>query len=242
LKFHDRTLPGRGASVRDDWRAWLPQEKARIFDSLTQDLEASYAMFSVSLDEAIDLSKAGELDKSYQSVDVISDLSTRFADALTALLRSLSEHARHYGTVPSVAPLDSSNYQGPRAQRAARMNSLLSHVILSQRNQFLHKISTLNEIVADLAADFSDSAYDFANDSAPSAQLFWRSADIYHFDLNTCFREAVVLFKSFLVAMPNQELLVFDRTYRLQLRATSLRPDSRPRFLRPRRMAPIGGE
>jgi hypothetical protein len=228
--------------VRDDWCAWLPNEKSRVYDSLTQNLEASYTMFSVSLNEALELRRTGHPTKSYQAIFVTPALCMRLVEPLSALLRALAEHAKHYGTVPNAAPLDASNYQGSRTQRAARMSSLLSHVILSQRAQFLHKLSTLHEMVTDIGKDFADAVAELSDPPLADPETFWRIADSSHFDLNTCLREAVVLFKSFLVAIPTQELAGFERTYRSQLRGKPPREDSRPRLLGPRRTVPIGGQ
>ena len=242
LKNHDRTLPGRGASVRDDWCAWLPDEKAQVYDSLRQHLEASYTMLSVSLNEALEYYRCGQVAKSYRAVCVTPALCRRLTDPLTALLRSLSDHAKHYGTVPNAAPLDPANFQGIRAQRAARMSTLLSRVLLSQRAQFLHKLSTLHEMVVDLDRDFSDAASELALEPVECPDDLWSVVDLSHFDLNTCLREAFVVFKSFLVALPDHQLTGFGRTHRAQLRYRPVRDDSRARFFRPRRVAQIAGE
>src|SRR5216683_1505325 len=93
-----RPLSTRGKSVKDDWRAWLPEAKVLVFNRQVHQLEASYMMLSVSLDEAIKLRQRG--------------------------------------------------------QRSARMSGLLNLVLLSQRLQFLHKVSTLEEMVEDLDKDF----------------------------------------------------------------------------------------
>jgi hypothetical protein len=228
--------------VRDDWCAWLPDEKAQVYDSLRQHLEASYTMLSVSLNEALGYYRCGLAAKSCQAVCVTPALCRRLTDPLTALLRSLSEHAKHYGTVPNAAPLDPANFQGIRAQRTARMSALLSRVLLSQRAQFLHKLSTLHELVADLDRDFSDAASELALGPVQRPDTFWSVVDSCHFDLNTCLREAFVVFKSFLVALPDRQLPGFGRTHQAQLRYRPLRDDSRVRFLRPRRMAQIAGE
>jgi len=228
--------------VRDDWYAWLPDEKAKVYESHSQHLEASYAMLSVSLNEALEYYRSGQAGKSYQAVCVTPGLCARLTGPLTALLRSLSEHAKHYGTVPNAAPLDPANFQGSRAQRAARMSALLSRVLLSHRAQFLHKLSTLHEMVADLGHDFSEAASEIALGPVDSLEPLWQVVDSCHFDLNTCLREAFVVFKSFLVALPDLELSGFERTLRSQLRAKPAREDVRTRLLRPRRMAPIAGE
>ena len=105
MKDAVRSLP-RGMSVKDDWRAWLPQEKSQVFHKQVHELECSYAMLSVSLDEAIELRQLGHTGKSCQAVGITSGLCKLLTRELTGLLRALAEHAKHYGTIPNAAPLD----------------------------------------------------------------------------------------------------------------------------------------
>jgi hypothetical protein len=59
--------PSRGKCVRDDWRAWFPDEKAQVFHKEVRQPESSCAMLSVSLDEAIELWQLGHSGKSLAS-------------------------------------------------------------------------------------------------------------------------------------------------------------------------------
>ena len=59
MKDRVRALSARGTSVKDDWRAWLPEEKNKVFRACVEQLEVSYGMLSVSLNEAIGLRQAG---------------------------------------------------------------------------------------------------------------------------------------------------------------------------------------
>lgn len=237
-----RVPSARGLSVKDDWRAWLPEEKYRLFRSYVDQIEVSYNMLSVSLDEALEFRHSGHFGKASQAVCVTPELCSRFANPLVALLWSLSEHAKHYGTVPNAAPLDPENFQGTRGQRVAFLSSLLCKILLSQRLQFLHKISTLSEMVDDLNQDFCSAATEIASSSFVP-DLLWAEVDATHYDLNTCFREAVVLLKSFLMALPESELQTFDKTVSVQMGvATPKKPSLSQRVLRHRRVAAISGE
>src|SRR5271155_3235029 len=106
--------PTQGASVQTDWYGWLPDAKLRAFRVYSNEFETFYAMLSVSLDEAISLRESVSLKKSFQLVDVTPALCQRLTARLQALLSSLELHARHYGIVPSVAPLDAANFRGAR--------------------------------------------------------------------------------------------------------------------------------
>jgi hypothetical protein len=199
-------------------------------------------MLSVSLNEAIELRHSGRVAKSYQAVCVAPALCTRLTEPLAALLRSLADHAKHYGTIPNAAPLDPANFQGARGQRSARMSSLLSRVLLSQRAQFLHKISTLHEMVEDFGKDFREAAEELVEGTCLDPEMQWRVVDTNHFDLNTCLREAIVLLKSFLLALPGDQLETFKNTVRTQMGVSHGTQPMQRRLIPHRRMAQIAGE
>jgi hypothetical protein len=240
LNDYRGSLPLRGNSVQDDWRAGLPKEKAQVYNQHVHELESSYAMLSVSLNEAIELRQLGQPGKSKLAVGITSGLCKLLTQALGGLLHALSEHAKHYGTTPNAAPLDPANFQGQRGQRSARMSSLLNRVLLTHRLQFLHKVSTLEEMVDDLGKNFRMAADDLAEGTSLNPMEIWAEVDSDHYDLNTCLRESIVVFKSFLIAMPDGQLGAFQDTVRLQSQDVGV-PSSQ-RVIRHRRMTAIAGE
>jgi hypothetical protein len=238
-----RVSSARGMSVKDDWRAWLPEEKNRVFCSYVRQLELSYNILSIALDEALELRQCGKFSKASQTAGVTPELCTRFANTLVALLWSLSEHAKHYGTIPNAAPLDPANFQGSRGQRVARLNSLLCHVLFSERSQFLYKISTLGEMVEDLSQDFCSAAAEIGGSTAMISDALWSAVDEAHYDLNTCLRETIVLLKSFLMALPDSELAAFQATVCVQMGVSRPKKLSlSQRLFRHRRVPQIAGE
>lgn len=241
MQVRTHALPTRKSSVQQDWRSWLPSEKAEVFGHYVRRLESFYGMFSVALSDAFELRQTGKLAKSCQAVWVLPPLCARLAHPLRALLRSLGEHAKHYGVIPNTAPLDPANFRGSREQRAAKMSDLLSRVLLTQRSQFLHKISTLEEMVVDLGKHFCEAAEDLGTGASAEPFVDWQAVDAAHYDLNTCLREAIVLLKSFLLVLPEEELAAFQKTVDSQMR-DSQNTSSPSRFVRHRRMVPIEGK
>jgi hypothetical protein len=153
------------------------------------------------------------------------------------VLHTLGEHAKHFGTIPNTAPLEASNFRGYREQRAARMSDLLSHVLLTQRSQFLHKIDTLEEMVLTIRNHFCEVASDLGSGVSEAPSSDWRALDDAHFDLNTCLRETIVLLKSFIVVLPDDQVGGFQKSIDAQMLAPH---DAEP--TRRRRMALIEGE
>ena len=238
LLVRTRALP----TVQDDWCAWLPQDKAQAFTELVRELESAYMMFSIALNEAIGLRQQGMLAKSYQAVSMTPDLATRLSAKLAGLLRGLSGHAKHYGTIPNAASLSSANFHGIKEQRTARMSDLLSRVLLTQRSQFLHKIGTMEEMVCELSKDFRLAVENLTEGASSNPEAIWEIVDAAHYDLNTCLREAIVLLKSFLVVLPDDQLATFEKAVRSQTQAAEPLSHTGERLIRHRRMAAVGGE
>jgi hypothetical protein len=242
VKDRDRPSIARGRSVQQDWRAWLTEDKAAVFQNHVRRLESSYAMFSVSLNESFELRQQGNLGKAVQNMRISSGLCALLTHPLTSLLRAFSEHAKHYGTMPNAAPMDPGNFVGHKGQRSARMSSLLSHVLLSNRQQFLHKSNTLCEMVEDLSKEYCDAADGIAEYESSNPRGAWSTLDDSHNDLNTCLRETIVLFKSFLMALPEDQLGAFQTTVREQSVARKPEALSRQFLIRHRRMPQIAGQ
>jgi hypothetical protein len=226
--------------VQTDWYGWLPDAKLRAFKLYSNESETYYAMLSVSLDEAISLRESGSLRQSFQVIEVTPELCSRLTARLQGLLSSLDVHARHYGIVPSVAPLAVANFRGARGQHSARLSSLLSRILLSQRAQFLSKITALRDMLTELCADFADAAQDLASGAASDSHRLWLTLDENHFDLNTCLRETMVLLKCFLRVLPDDQLLSFQQTVEAQMAPPKLLPPRK--LLRHRRVPQFAAE
>src|SRR5260370_25054670 len=97
-------LPSRSQSVREDWVACLPQEKERVFEAALGDLETSYTMLSVALNEAFLLRSLGSIAKAREEAGISADLFDRSARHLLHLLPALHEYGRHLAQLPNVPP------------------------------------------------------------------------------------------------------------------------------------------
>jgi hypothetical protein len=211
MKSGSQLQSSRYSPVQGDWRAWLPESKARVFQNIEGHIENGYAMFSVMLDEAFLLLREGRIEQARQAVAVSGALSGMLAHPLVAMLRALDAHARHFGTLPHSDPLSPGNFRGERCQQSARMSELLSLVLLTERSHFLHKIRTLIEMTEAAEQDYALSASRLSERTALAPTKTWCTLEELHYDLNTCFRESVVVLKSFLRALPEEELASFEK-------------------------------
>jgi hypothetical protein len=229
-------------SVSQDWRLPLRGDKSDTYLKFIHHLETAYAMFSVSLDEAFGMRRSGRNSKAYQLLSVAPALCQRLVLPLHSLLRSMLEHAKHFGTTPNLAPLAAENFQNSKSQRVARFNDLFSQILLTRKSQFLHKISALADLVDELDGSFSSAVEGLADGQSLHPEREWETLDAVHYDLNTCLRETVVLFKSFLHALPEAQLTNFEATLHAQSTSTSSLAPSRSRHLGHRRMSLLKGQ
>jgi hypothetical protein len=196
-------------SASDDWRATLPREKNQVFESTVRDWECSYAMLSVSLDEALAQRARGELVCAQQQVAITAELLLRLTSTLTNACAVLSESGKHVANLPLVQPLHTEFFRGDTGQSAASWNSLLHNVLLGHRSRFFHKLRILANTVDHLGMEFEQNAHDIAAGLSVEPASCWKQLDSLHYDLNTCLRESEVILKSFLHALPAERLAVF---------------------------------
>lgn len=225
MLFKRRRAP---SSVRrhayDDWIAALPREKNQVFEKTVRGWECSYAMMSVSLDDALAQRARGELVCAQQQVAITSELLLRLARMLIGGCTALSERGKRVVNLPIVRPLDTAFFRGDTGQSAASWNNLLHNVLLGERSRFFHKIRILSNTVEQLGSEFEQAAYDIAGGLCVQPAACWEQLDYLHYDLNTCLRESEVILKSFLHALPADQLSVFDA----ELSRPTAAPKSRP--------------
>ena len=198
-------------SVRQDWRARLSDEKDCAYQSGLHEIEPLHCMFGVALNEAMGLRNQGQMDTARQQVRFSIALCERFVALLSLLLLTLERHARHFGTLPNVEPLDVENFRGQTAKTKARMNATLTLVLWGRHNRFVQKVKALEELVTGQQEIYCAAAVRVADGESISPRQDWRTLDWVHYDLSTAASEAKILLKSFLVAVPDEEATLFRR-------------------------------
>jgi hypothetical protein len=196
----------RSFDVREDWLAWLPEEKDRFFESVHSQLETSYVIVSISLNDVLTLCREGRLPPAGEQSAIVVTLFDRLARQLHAVLRAMGEHARHFGAVPAVIPLRPGFFRSANAQRTARSNYMVSRVLFSVRARFSRKIRALLQIIVGIQHETRS----VARANAEQIALSWHRLEEFHYDLNTCLRETMVVLKSFLCVLPGKELGPFE--------------------------------
>lgn len=205
---------GRNASaprytVSEDWLAALPREKGHVYQTTVRQWESSFAMMSVALDGALSLRARGELVCARQQVFISADLLVRVADALIAACGALSARGRHLADLPLVEPLNTEFFRGETAQNAAQWNALLHQVLFANRSRFFQKLRILTDTVEHVVGEFDETAEDVGRGLSIQPTNSWKALDCLHYDFNTCLCESEIILKSFLRALPIEQLATF---------------------------------
>jgi hypothetical protein len=193
--------------VSDDWVRALPREKKEIFDTLVRRWECSFAMTSVALDDALSMRARGELVCAGRHVELSAVLLQRLSRVLISFCEFLAGRARFIREPPAVEPLNVAFFRGTAAQTAAGRNALMHRIAFGSRSRFINKLRILSNIIGQLDQEFHTASEQISKSSLPAAP--WTSFDSLHYDFNTCLRETEVVLKSFLRALPADELAGF---------------------------------
>jgi len=198
-------------SVCDDWIRALPREKNQVFDCVVRRWETSYAIMSIALDDAFALRARGKLICARQQVCVSSNLSSRLAKALVAFCEVAAQRGRRIDNVPAVEPMRTEFFRSEAGQSAASWNNILHHVLFVGRFRFLHKLRLLASTIEEIQRQFAAAADDLSGALSHRPLDSWKALDCLHYDFNTCLREMEILVKSFLRALPAEQVEAFAR-------------------------------
>jgi hypothetical protein len=202
---------GPGVSVEIDWMGALPESHLTVFKMNCKELDSSFAMFAVSLNEAVTLYRDGSLALSFEQAALSSGLCLRLYGNLDNVLRSLSKHSYAHGTNPSVASLNPADYRSHHGSRAALASSLWSVAVFSQHKKFVNKAETLRAMVKHIGNDVCTSADLLGSRGATIVQgPQWLTMTEGYWDLNTCLQETLVLLKCFLRVLPDDQVSAFQ--------------------------------
>jgi hypothetical protein len=195
--------------VVQDWAASLPREKSQLFETVVRNWESSYAMLSVTLDDSLSMRARGELVCSRQQISITADLLRRLSSSLIACCMAVDHCARQIGRLPAVEPLNMGFFRGNTAQSAASWNGIIHHVLFGDRSRFFHKLRILSDTLRRLESEFSEAASEICSGNSVKPSTNMGTLDSLHYDFSTCLRETEVVFKSFLCALPDDQLSAF---------------------------------
>jgi hypothetical protein len=166
-------------------------------------------MASICLNEALSLRSRGELSGARQQVVLCDELLARIAVMLIEGCGAISNRGCGISPLPQVMPLNTEYFKGQTAQSAASWNEFLFHLLFADRARFFQKLRILVEILESVVDEFHEEALELSEALSIHPNESWKTLESYHYDFNTCLREAEILLKSFLRALPGEQVSAF---------------------------------
>jgi hypothetical protein len=201
----DRSVPSRNGVLRD-WFAALPREKHQLYDTIVRRWDSSFAMVGVALSDAISFRARGEVICAREHAILAGQLLERLIGPLIASCEVMAARGRSIAETPAVEPLHYEFFRGHTGQCAASWNGVLHHVFFGDRARFFKKLGILGSTLERLEKEFQGAVEEIRSKPAAQWGACWKTLDCLHFDLNTCMREVEVTLKSFLFALPSEQL------------------------------------
>jgi hypothetical protein len=166
-------------------------------------------MMSVALDESLSLRARGELVCARQQVSIAADLLMRLTASLVSFCDAATSRGRRMHVLPKVKPLHVGFFRSDTGRSAASWNTILHRVLFGSRSRFFHKLRILSDTIERVEHEFYEAATDLAKGLSIRPRDCWERLDNLHFDFATCLRESEVVFKSYLRALPAEQLSGF---------------------------------
>jgi len=197
--------------VQEDWLARLPEERRAIFEAISREWEAAYAMLSVMLNDAMAERASGRLVQARRQSTMAGQLAARLVEAVVGPLDALRRRGRAGGSLPVVEALRPGHFRSERAQQAAAWGYLAHRVPLGRRFRFLTKLAALRRMLERAASEFCDIAQEVGEGTSVDPEACWRALELLHDDMNTAMRESVVVLKSYLSTACDNGFAAFCR-------------------------------
>jgi hypothetical protein len=217
----------RNRSALSAWLARISAEKAAVYEPSVRELENSYHILSVTLNEGLGMREAGELWNARSVARLCVELAERHGAMLQGALMTIERRSRHFALLPEVQPLDPENFRSEDVRSSCFWNGLLHHVLFGARSRWFHKIMMLHEILGDVQATFLYTATEIAEGFSVSPVTDWATLERSHDDWNTCLRETTVLLKCLLTTLAPAEVEDLRHELETQRRVESGKPSKR---------------
>lgn len=185
-------------SVQEDWLARLPEERRAIFEAVSREWEAAYAMLSVTLNDAMAERAGGRLVQARRQCVMAGQLATRLVEGVAARLEVLRRRGRADTSLPVVEALRPGRFRSEEAQQVASWSYLAHRLLPGRRLRFVVKLAALQRVLERAGAEFCNVAQEIGDGSTVEPEAGWGKLELLHDDINTAMREGVVVLKSYL--------------------------------------------
>lgn len=191
-----RPAPIQPDPVSRLWRTALRPACTLVYQDISAEVDANFAMFSVALNDALSARQDAPVQAGHL-LEMSTELLWRHLNALSSLLAAVGRSASRLYRLPEVRALAAANFRSPSAVSLARRQSLLHTILFSSHMRFFYKLHSMARLAERITQEYEGAAEDVVVGRA-AASDGWRRLDNAHYDLNTLWQESQIVFKAVL--------------------------------------------
>lgn len=185
----------------------LSHEREEIYQPIALEIETQTVILGVSLNEALGERDSGNMENAWRLVRLAVCQWDRLSDSLANLLNSITENLPRSPSVVAARSIAASRFKSKTMIEFGGMREMLDQLIFRSKPRYQTHIRILRRALEMLTAEFRRSYR--AAEQIPDASALWSNLDPDFHDFDLLTKEALLAFRAFLVALPDQALPAF---------------------------------
>ncbi|MGH9352366.1 MAG: hypothetical protein ACRD2G_09425 [Terriglobia bacterium] len=179
----------------------LPADLESIYRPVSLELETQVVLLGISLNEALGQRQAGSEENAWRLVRLALCQWERLSDAVAVVLKSIADHFPQTRSLVSVRDLTSHQFKSHAMIESMQTGAMLHEVIFRSKSRYQFQVRVIRRAVDMLTLEFNGTI--LAAERAPDAAGdMWNNIDPSFHDFDLVVKEALLAFRSFLLAVP----------------------------------------
>jgi hypothetical protein len=194
----------------------LSRDREPIYEPVARDLEIEAGILGVSLNDAFEERDSGNAEIAWRLVRLSASEWSRLAETTTALLSVMAKYMPVARVSSPVRRLLPERFKSQNMIDYVRLHEMLQQFVFRSKLRFQLHVRILRRAVDTLSAEFRH-LYRTAERSEERSPELWRLLDLHFHDLDLLMKETLLAYRTFLLALPDNELRNFATDLRAQL-------------------------
>jgi hypothetical protein len=188
----------------------LGYKREEVYQPFALEIQTQSVLLAISLNEALDQQKSGNLDKAWPHVRLAAGQWNRLADRVVHLLNTINQNLPNARSTLVVRNMDRLEFTSQTMAESAPLHILLDQLIFRSKVRYQVHIRVLRGGVEALAGDFREISEAIEARPEDSAAV-WALLDPAFHDFDLIIKETLLYMRSFLAALEDTALATFVR-------------------------------
>lgn len=179
----------------------LTPDLDKIYRPVSLEVETRIVLLGISLNEALGERDSGNEENALRLVRLALCQWDRLAEVVAIVLDSISGYFPQARSLASSRDLTSNHFKSQTMIDFMRMGAMVHQVIFRSKSRYQSHIRVLGSAIDTLTAEFRGAFEEAEQRSAVPLEM-WANIDFCFHDFDLVVKEALLAFRTFLVALP----------------------------------------